>query len=150
MLAESNAYTQTSRHSTNKWFRKYGESLAGQRSTSSPQKKTLRDALALDWPNLLLFAFPPIALFPQVIRRIWEQKHRVLSVAPLWRNQHWFVELVRLLTAAPWPILLRRDLLSQTNGTIWHPSPSYGSYIFGLLMGAFGPSQECAKYYFSG
>ncbi len=114
---------QTSRHSTN---RKYGESSPGQRSTSSPQKKTLRDALALDWPNLLLYCptssfFPPIALFPQVIRPIWEQKHRVLSVAPLWRNQHWFAELAQLLTAAPWPILLRQDLLSQTNGTIWHP-----------------------------
>ncbi len=59
-----------------------------------------------DWPNLLLYASPPIALFPQVIR---EQKHRVLLVALLWRNQHW------LLTAAPWPIPLRQDLLSQVN-----------------------------------
>ncbi len=37
-----------------------------------------RDALAHDWPNLLFYAFPPIALIPQVIRRIREQKHRVL------------------------------------------------------------------------
>ncbi len=66
-----------------------------------------------DWSNLLLYAFPLIALIPQVIRRIREQKHRVLSVALLWRNQHWFAELPRLLTAAPWPIPLRRDLLSQ-------------------------------------
>ncbi len=28
-----------------------------------------------------------------------------------------------VLTAAPWPITLRRDLLSQANGTIWHPQP---------------------------
>ncbi len=82
-----------------------------------------RDVLAHDWPNFLLYAFPPIALIPQVIRQIREQKHRVLLVAPLWRNQHWFAELARLLTAAPWPIPLRRDLLSQVNGTIWHPQP---------------------------
>ncbi len=44
-------------------------------------------------------------------------------MAPLWRNQHWFAELCRLLTAAPWPIPLKRDLLSQANGTIWHPQP---------------------------
>ncbi len=29
-----------------------------------------REALAHDWPNLLLYAFPPIALLPQVVRRI--------------------------------------------------------------------------------
>ncbi len=42
-----------------------------------------RDALAHDWPNLLLYAFPPIALLPQVVRRIREQGHKVLLVAPL-------------------------------------------------------------------
>ncbi len=72
-----------------------------------------RDALAHDWPNLLLYAFPPIALIPQVIGQIREQKHRVLLVSQLWRNKQWFSELVRLLTAAPWPIPLRQDLLSQ-------------------------------------
>ncbi len=82
-----------------------------------------RDTLAHDWPNLLLHAFPPIALIPLVIRRFREQKHRILLVAPLWRNQHWFAELARLLTAVPWPIPLRRDLVSQANGTIWHPQP---------------------------
>ncbi len=30
----------------------------------------VRDALAHEWPNLLLYAFPPIALISQVIRRI--------------------------------------------------------------------------------
>ncbi len=48
-------------------------------------------------------------------------------MAPLWRTQHWFWELARLLTAAPWPIPLRRDLLSQVNGTIWHPALSMGA-----------------------
>ncbi|KAL0157079.1 hypothetical protein M9458_048325, partial [Cirrhinus mrigala] len=52
-----------------------------------------RDALAHDWPNLLLYAFPPTSLIPQVIKRVREQKHKLLLVAPLWRNQHWFSEL---------------------------------------------------------
>ncbi len=82
-----------------------------------------KDALAHGWPNLLLYAFPPIALIPQVIRRISKQKHRVLLEAPLWRNQHWFAEMAQLLTEAPWPISLRRDLLSQATGTIWQPQP---------------------------
>ncbi len=62
-----------------------------------------RDALAHDWPNLLLYAFPPIALLPQVVRRVREQGHKVLLVAPLWRNQPWLSELTQLLTAAPGP-----------------------------------------------
>ncbi len=49
--------------------------------------------------------------------------HQLPGNAPLWRNQHWFVELTRLLTVAPWPIPLRQNLLSQANGTIWHPRP---------------------------
>ncbi len=119
----------SSGHSTNKRFRKYGESSAGQRSISLPQKTTPiaklifqkdRDALDHDWPNLFLHAFPLIALIPQVIRRIRKQKHRVLLVASLWRSQHGFTELLRLLTAAPWPIPMRWDLLSQAKGTIWH------------------------------
>ncbi len=67
--------------------------------------------------------FSPNRPDPAANQRIREQKYRVLLVAPLWRNQHWFSELVRLLTAAPWPIPLRRDLLSQANGTICHPQP---------------------------
>ncbi len=47
----------------------------------------VRDALAHDWPNVLLYAFPPIVLIPQVIGQIREQGHKVLLVAPLWENQ---------------------------------------------------------------
>ncbi len=50
---------------------------------------------AHDWPNLLLYAFSPIALLPQVVRRIREQGHKVLLVAPLWRNQPWLSSLRR-------------------------------------------------------
>lgn len=74
-----------------------------------------------DWPNLLLYSLPPIALIPEVIRQIREQEHKVLQVAPHWRNQHWFSELSRMLVAVLWPIPQWRDLLSQMNRTLWHP-----------------------------
>ncbi len=90
-----------------------------------------RDELAPDWPNLLLYAFSLIGLRPQVIRWIREHKHRVLLVAPLWRSQHWFSELAWLLTAAPWPIPLRWDILSQVNGTILARSMGAKSLAFG-------------------
>ncbi len=61
---------------------------------------------AHDWPNLLLYAFPPIALLPQVVRRIREQGHKVLLVAPLWRYQPWLSKLTQLLFSALLMILL--------------------------------------------
>ncbi len=87
---------------------------------------------------------PPIALLPQVVRRVREQDHKVLLVAPLWRNQPWLSELTQLLTAAPWPVPLRRDLLSQANGTIWHPRPELRALYIWPLNGSLLASQsEC-------
>ncbi len=40
------------------------------------------------------------------------------SNSPPLEEPTWVSELFQLLKAAPWPILLRRDLLSQANGTI--------------------------------
>ncbi len=31
-------------------------------------------------------AFPPVALLPQVLRRVREQRHKLILIAPLWRN----------------------------------------------------------------
>ncbi|KAI2654759.1 hypothetical protein H4Q32_011547 [Labeo rohita] len=35
-----------------------------------------------------------------------------------WRNQMWFPELIQLILAAPWPVPLRKDILSQARGMI--------------------------------
>ncbi len=39
------------------------------------------DALAHEWPSLLLYAFPPFALLPQVLRRVREQWHKLILIA---------------------------------------------------------------------
>ncbi len=76
------------------------------------------DALAIEWPSPPLYAFPPIALLPQVLRQVREQRHKLLLIDPLWRNQPWVSDLFQLLEAAPWPIALRRDLFAQANGML--------------------------------
>ncbi|KAI2653724.1 hypothetical protein H4Q32_014052 [Labeo rohita] len=81
-----------------------------------------RDALAHDWLNLLLYAFPPTSLIPHVLKRV--------------RNQHWFSELCQLLVAAPWPIPLKRDFLSQVNGTISYPQPKLWALHLWCLDGS--------------
>ncbi|XP_067306102.1 uncharacterized protein [Pseudorasbora parva] len=75
-----------------------------------------RDAVAHVWPSLPLYAFPPIAMLPQTIKKIRETASTVLLIAPLWRNRTWFSDLIQLSDTAPWPIPLRKDLLTQAKG----------------------------------
>ncbi len=82
------------------------------------------DALAHSWPRgLRKYAFPPVSLLAQTLCKIREDEEQVLLVAPYWPNRTWFPELMLLATGPPWPIPLRKDLLSQRRGTLWHPRP---------------------------
>ena len=92
-------------------------------------------ALSRMWPRCPLYAFPPISLLPQVLERVRETKCSVLLVAPFWKNQAWFPVLMQLADIAPWPVPLRRDLLSQAGGSIWHPHPELWSLHVWALNG---------------
>ncbi|XDV14355.1 hypothetical protein PO909_014626 [Leuciscus waleckii] len=94
------------------------------------------DALAHSWPRgLRKYAFPPVSLLAQTLRKIREDEEQVILVAPYWPNRTWFPELVLLATAPPWPIPLRKDLLSQGRGTLWHPHPDLWNLHVWLLDG---------------
>ncbi len=75
------------------------------------------------WPNVSLYAFPPIKLIPAVLCRVKVSGACLLLIAPFWPSQTWFSELNPLLYRPPWEIPIRRDLLSQLQGKIWHPQP---------------------------
>ncbi len=80
------------------------------------------DALAHSWPwGLRKYAFPPVSLLAQTLCKIREDEEQVLLVVSYWPNRTWFPELMLLATAPPWPIPLRKDMLSQRRGTLWHP-----------------------------
>ncbi len=81
------------------------------------------DAFAHPWPNVSLYAFPPIKLIPAVLCRVKVSGARLLLIAPFWPSQTWFSELTPLLYRPPWEIPIRRNLLSQLQGKIWHPQP---------------------------
>lgn len=84
-----------------------------------------QDALSHEWPDCLLYAFPPIPLLWETLHRISLCKHRVLLVAPRWPARPWFPLLLRLLTGNPWKLPPRKDLLSQLEGSVWHPDPAH-------------------------
>ncbi len=46
--------------------------------------------------------------------------------------------------SSPWPVPLRQDLLSQANGTIWHPRPElWALYIWPLNGSLLASQSEC-------
>ncbi len=82
------------------------------------------DALAHSWPRgLRKYAFPPVSLLAQTLCKVREEEEQILLVAPYWPTRTWFPELMLLVTAPPWQIPLRKDLLTQRRGTLWHPRP---------------------------
>ena len=89
-------------------------------------------------PNL---AQPPAVRFPSDLpvttghRGDQGNAHPVLLIAPGWENQVWHPELVRLSHSPPWPIPVRKDLLSQAGGSIWHPHPERWSLHAWVING---------------
>ncbi|XP_053173996.1 uncharacterized protein LOC128357652 [Scomber japonicus] len=81
------------------------------------------DALAHVWPHELLYAFPPLALLPPTLSGVRDHGHALILIAPHWPAMHWLAEIYRLLCAQPWQLPLRRDLLSQGGGAVFHPHP---------------------------
>ncbi len=94
------------------------------------------DALAHSWPRALRkYAFPPVSLLAQTLCKLREDEEQVLLVAPHWPTRTWFPELISLATVPPWRIPLRKDLLSQGLGTIWHSRPDLWNLHVWLLDG---------------
>ncbi len=84
----------------------------------------VRLALNHSWPRgLCKYALPPMSLLAQTLCKIREDEEQVLLVAPYWPTRTWFPELMLLVTAHAWLIPLRKDLLTQRQGTLWHPRP---------------------------
>lgn len=57
------------------------------------------NALAHQWPNVLLYAFPPVETISPVLERV----HLTLILgACWWPTKSWYVEIITLLAARPW------------------------------------------------
>ncbi len=94
------------------------------------------DALAHSWhQGLRKYAFPPVSLLAQTLCKVREDEEQVQLVAPYWPSRTWFSELMLLMTAPPWPIPLRKDLLSQRRGSLWHSHPDLWKLHVWSLVG---------------
>lgn len=57
------------------------------------------DALRSPWPPGLLYAFPPLAIISQVIRKMLDKEAELILVTPHWPRWLWFADLVALSVA---------------------------------------------------
>ncbi|XP_053190141.1 uncharacterized protein LOC128373962 [Scomber japonicus] len=79
------------------------------------------DVMAHQWPLGLLYAFPPFILLHQLLQRVQVEEVSLILVAPNWPQMIWFAEIPPLFQGQPWELPIRRDLLSQAEGTLFHP-----------------------------
>ena len=79
------------------------------------------DALSFDWDQMVAYAFPPLILLPQVLRKIRMSNCQVLLIAPWWPRRPWFSDLMALLRDLPRELPQVPDLLSQRGAL--HTSP---------------------------
>ncbi|XP_013874757.1 uncharacterized protein LOC106525168 [Austrofundulus limnaeus] len=94
------------------------------------------DALAHPWPNVLLYAFPPVEMILPVLERVRRQRLSLILMAPHWPAKCWYAEIISLLAAQPWQLPLHQDLLSQAGGGgIFHPHPELWRLHAYLLKG---------------
>ncbi|XP_073406275.1 uncharacterized protein [Dendrobates tinctorius] len=77
------------------------------------------DALQAPWTFQLAYAFPPMVLLPTVVRKIRQERARVILIAPFWPKRPWFSWLRAMSVTDPWILPLHQNLLSQ--GPCYHP-----------------------------
>ena len=77
------------------------------------------DAMAFPWTGLDLYAFPPFALLPQVLRKWSQDQPRLILIAPDWPAQGWYPSLIQI-AQAKLPLQLGPRSLVQPRSGVPH------------------------------
>ena len=83
------------------------------------------DALHLDWSGLIAYAYPPTALIPQVVQRLYRFQCQLVLIAPGWPGMSWFWDLVHLSLEIPLHLPVFPRLLKQPTSPVFHDNPEY-------------------------
>ena len=81
------------------------------------------DALAIDWNGMWAYAFPPLPLIPQVLRKIRDEQAEIILVAPWWPKKDWALDLLELSVEPPLRLPLWETLLVQPRTSRFHRNP---------------------------
>lgn len=59
------------------------------------------DAFLLDWSQWTVFIHPPIVLIPRILLQMRQDKAMGLLIAPAWKGQPWYPDLLEMLVDYP-------------------------------------------------
>ncbi|XP_045548073.1 uncharacterized protein [Salmo salar] len=76
------------------------------------------DAFAHQWPEVLLYAFPPLSCILLLLARVGTGGLSIILIAPDRPGALWYAEMIQMLIAPSWPIPHRQDGMSQAAGMI--------------------------------
>lgn len=83
------------------------------------------DAFLQSWSGIEAYAYPPIAMIRSTLNKILQDRASVILIAPLWRNQEWFPDLLSLLVEKPLKLPAWKKLLRQPYRGHFHLNPEY-------------------------
>ena len=76
------------------------------------------DAMSISWDRTSAYAFPPIAMIPRVLDKLSRSSQcKLMLIAPHWPRQLWFPRLMSLMSAEPFYLPQRRDLILNPDKT---------------------------------
>ena len=91
-------------------------------SWHADQKAIASDAFCSSWKGLKPYIFPPFSLIPKVLSNLEKEETPVcMIIVPLWKSQHWFPKLLKLLTQHPAILPFKKTLLTIPNMSKIHP-----------------------------
>ena len=93
------------------------------------------DAFSVSWTNINCYAFPPFSLIGRVIQKMVKDKADVTLIAPLWKTQHWFPEVLQHISQDSYLIPHSRHqrlLIQPTNPEMKHPLKKLTLAVFRL------------------
>jgi hypothetical protein len=101
-----------------------------------PQSQALhQDALAFSWNHLYAYAFPPLAIFNQVLLKIARERTKIILIVSMWTRREWYPLLLDLLIDFPYHLPAMRNLVTQDKGTLLHHNPPEVCLTAWLLSG---------------
>lgn len=80
------------------------------------------DALCYLWPQVLLYAFPPLPFIQAVLQQAKWFRARLILVAPNWPRRPWYPTVINMSVGLSIRLPTRLDLLRH--GPLLHPNPS--------------------------
>ena len=94
-----------------------------------------QDALEMSWDKMFAYAFPPLAILNQVLRKVASERVILILIAPQWTRREWYPLLLDLLIDVPYRLPVLWNIVTQEQGTHLHHNPAELSLVAWLVSG---------------